>query len=77
MRYLGLSLGMAVALGLTTVIGTMGPPIFRGTLGELAASTSGQVTFFGIVVTLLGIVIVARAGKAKERELPGERGREA
>lgn len=76
MRYLGLSLGMAVALGLTTVIGTMGPPIFRGTLGELAASTSGQVTFFGIVVTLLGIVIVARAGKAKERELPGERGRE-
>ena len=27
MRYLGLSLGMAVALGLTTVIGTLGPPI--------------------------------------------------
>ena len=31
MRYLGLSLGMAVALGLTMVIGTLGPPIFRGT----------------------------------------------
>jgi L-rhamnose-H+ transport protein len=39
MRYLGLSLGMAVALGLTTVIGTMGPPIFNGTVATLAATT--------------------------------------
>jgi L-rhamnose-H+ transport protein len=69
MRYLGLSLGMAVALGLTTVIGTMGPPIFRGTLGELAATASGRITFAGILLTLIGIVIVARAGRAKEREL--------
>jgi L-rhamnose-H+ transport protein len=71
MRYLGLSLGMAVALGLTTIIGTMGPPIFRGTLGELAATTSGQVTFLGILITLVGIVLVARAGQAKEREMAG------
>src|SRR6201996_5066980 len=68
MRYLGLSLGMAVALGLTTVIGTMGPPIFHGTLGMLAATSSGRVTFVGIVVTLVGIAVVARAGQAKERE---------
>jgi L-rhamnose-H+ transport protein len=71
MRYLGLSLGMAVALGLTTVIGTMGPPIFHGTLGALAATTSGKVTFAGIALTLLGIWIVSRAGKAKEVELAG------
>jgi L-rhamnose-H+ transport protein len=68
MRYLGLSLGMAVALGLTTVIGTLGPPIFRGTLGALASTASGQVTFVGILMTLAGIVVVARAGAAKERE---------
>ncbi len=72
MRYLGLSLGMAVALGLTTVIGTLGPPIFRGTLIDLASTTSGQVTFVGIFVTLIGIVIVAKAGREKERELPGD-----
>jgi len=72
MRYLGLSLGMAVALGLTTVIGTMGPPIFRGTLLQLAAERSGQITFVGIFVTLIGIVIVAMAGRAKERELSAE-----
>jgi L-rhamnose-H+ transport protein len=72
MRYLGLSLGMAVALGLTTVIGTMGPPIFRGTLGELFATTSGQTVFLGIAITLLGIVVVAQAGRRKEREMTGE-----
>ncbi|SNS86713.1 L-rhamnose-H+ transport protein [Sphingomonas laterariae] len=69
MRYLGLSLGMAVALGLTTIIGTMGPPIFRGTLGTLAATTSGQMTLVGIAITLAGIIVVARAGHDKEREL--------
>lgn len=69
MHYLGLSLGMAVALGLTTVIGTMGPPIFHGTLGELASSTSGMTTFMGIAVTLVGIVVVAAAGSQREREL--------
>jgi L-rhamnose-H+ transport protein len=72
MRYLGLSLGMAVALGLTTVIGTLGPPIFRGTLGEIASTSSGMVTLAGIVVTLIGIVVVARAGSAKEKDLAGE-----
>jgi L-rhamnose-H+ transport protein len=71
MRYLGLSLGMAVALGLTTVIGTMGPPIFHGTLGEIASRPSGQLTLLGIVVTLMGIVVVARAGSAKDKDLAG------
>jgi L-rhamnose-H+ transport protein len=69
MRYLGLSLGMAVALGLTTVIGTMGPPIFRGRVGELALTSSGQATFLGIALAVAGILIVARAGQRKDREL--------
>lgn len=72
MRYLGLSLGMAVALGLTTVIGTMGPPIFHGTIGTIAAKTSGQLTLLGILITLVGIFVVARAGSAKERDLGGQ-----
>lgn len=69
MRYLGLSLGMAIALGLTTVIGTMGPPIFRGQLGELASTATGQLTFLGIAVAIIGIIVVAQAGRIKEREL--------
>jgi L-rhamnose-H+ transport protein len=35
MRYLGLSLGMAVALGYTAVFGTLVPPLFRGLSGIL------------------------------------------
>jgi L-rhamnose-H+ transport protein len=69
MRYLGLSLGMAVALGLTMVIGTLGPPIFRGSLGALTATKAGQVTFVGIALALIGVIIVACAGRAKESEL--------
>jgi L-rhamnose-H+ transport protein len=76
MRYLGLSLGMAVALGLTTVIGTLGPPIFHGTIASLAATPSGQVTFLGIGITFAGIVIVARAGRSKQRET-GSQARDA
>jgi L-rhamnose-H+ transport protein len=69
MRYLGLSLGMAVALGFTTVIGTLGPPIFNGTIGAIAASSSGQITLFGVLITLVGMAIVAQGGRRKEREV--------
>jgi len=69
MRYLGLSLGMATALGLTTIIGTMGPPIFHGRILALALQSSGQAILAGVLITMIGIFIVARAGRAKEREL--------
>ena len=69
MRYLGLSLGMAVILGLTTVIGTLGPPLFHGKVVELALTSSGRAAFVGIALAVVGILIVARAGQAKDREL--------
>jgi L-rhamnose-H+ transport protein len=73
MRYLGMSLGMAVVLGLTMVIGTLGPPIFHGAIGTLAATLSGWVTFIGIGLALLGVMVVGRAGRAKELDLTPER----
>lgn len=73
MRYLGLSLGMAIALGLTTAFGTLVPPIFAGEFADkLLTSTSGLIVLAGIVVTLAGIAVVALAGRAKERELTPE-----
>jgi L-rhamnose-H+ transport protein len=73
MRYLGMSLGMAMVLGLTMVIGTLGPPIFHGSLAALARAPSGWLTFLGIALAIAGVVIVGQAGREKERELsPGE-----
>jgi L-rhamnose-H+ transport protein len=70
MRYLGLSLGMAVALGLTTAIGTVGPPLFHGALLTLLGTSSGKITLLGILIVLVAIVVVASAGHAKEKEAP-------
>jgi len=70
MRYLGLSLGMAVVLGLCTVFGTLIPPLVRGTFAQtLLSSASGQVILLGLMMTLAGIVVVAWAGAKKDGDL--------
>ncbi len=74
MRYLGMSLGMAVALGYTAAFGTLMPPLFDGTFfTQVLPTSSGQITLFGVVVCLLGIVFAGVAGQSKEREMPEER----
>jgi len=70
MRYLGMSLGYGVALGTCSVCGTLLPPIVRGDIGAIAASSAGRITLLGIIVAALGIALSAIAGWRKERELP-------
>ena len=72
MRYLGMSLGMGVALGYCAAFGTLVPPIFRGEFGSLLSKTSGQVTLVGVAVCLAGIAVAAFAGLTKEKEMPEE-----
>ncbi len=72
MRYLGLSLGMAVALGFCATFGTIMEPLYFRQFGSLIHSTPGLVTLGGLVVCLLGIGVCALAGMAKERELSDE-----
>jgi L-rhamnose-H+ transport protein len=73
MRYLGLSLGMAVVLGLCTVFGTLIPPIFQGDFSEKLLDTpSGNIILLGLVMTLAGIMIVALAGARKDAALSPE-----
>lgn len=72
MRYLGIALGMAVALGLCNAFGTLMPPIFAGQMGEIARTTSGQIILFGVLVCMAGIGISGLAGMSKERELSAE-----
>ena len=76
MRYLGMSLGYAIALGFCAAFGTIIPPIFRGEFGELLSHTSGLVTLGGIFICLIGIAVCGWAGVSKERELPDEKKKE-
>ncbi len=68
MRYLGLSLGMAIVMGLCAAFGTLMPPIFKGVFAtEVLGTHSGQVVLGGIAVCLVGIAIAGAAGIDKER----------
>ena len=69
MRYLGIALGYAIALGLCAAFGTLMPPLFNGELGDILARGSGQVVVLGVFVCLLGIVVSGRAGIRKEGEV--------
>lgn len=79
MRYLGMSLGMGVALGYCAAFGTMVPPIAKSlfgsipvesSLGDIVSSTPGLITLGGVAVCLIGILIAALAGLTKEKEMP-------
>ena len=76
MRYLGMSLGMAVALGYTAAFGTLMPPIFRGQFrSEVLGTHSGMIILIGVAICLLGIVFAGTAGMSKEKELSQEQKR--
>lgn len=73
MRYLGLSLGMAIVLGLCAAFGTLMPPIFRGELfTQVLGTTSGRVIVVGVFVCLVGIATAGLAGVSKERAMSPE-----
>ncbi len=72
MRYLGIGLGMAVALGYCAAVGTLTPPILEHKFGELLSTSSGIVTLLGVAVCLGGIALAGLAGMSKERELSEE-----
>ncbi|MGB9464941.1 MAG: L-rhamnose/proton symporter RhaT [Candidatus Acidiferrum sp.] len=76
MRYLGMSLGMAVALGYTAAFGTLMPPIFRGQFAtEVLGTSSGLTILAGVGICLLGILFAGAAGMSKEKELSEEQKR--
>jgi L-rhamnose-H+ transport protein len=68
-RYLGIALGVAVALGLCNAFGTLVPPIVGGEFGDILGSRSGQVILLGVFASLAGIAACGAAGVSKEREL--------
>ena len=78
MRYLGMSLGMAVALGYCAAFGTLVPPILDGQfanklLNHSGTSVGGPLVLLGVFICLLGIFIGGVAGVRKEREMAADK----
>jgi L-rhamnose-H+ transport protein len=69
MRYLGMSMGIGIAIGITLVVGTLMTPLLQGRFVELFSSAGGQLTLLGVAIALLGVVIVSWAGVLKERAM--------
>jgi L-rhamnose-H+ transport protein len=79
-RYLGVSLGSTIILGLCSVFGALVPAVYyefspkdgKDSIGMLASSHWGQIVLIGIAVCVLGIIICGRAGTLKEHDLNKE-----
>ena len=71
-RYLGIALGYAIALGLCTAFGTLIPPIYSGQITTIVHERSGQIILSGVFVCLLAVVVNGVAGLSKEREVTPE-----
>lgn len=76
-RYLGVSLGSSIILGLCSVFGALIPSIYynfnpkagKDSFTDLISNSWGQWVLFGILICVLGIVICGKAGLMKERDL--------
>jgi L-rhamnose-H+ transport protein len=76
-RYLGVSLGSTVILGLCAVFGSLIPSVYynffpksgKDTITDLATNHWGQMVLLGIAICVVGIIICGKAGMMKEKEL--------
>jgi L-rhamnose-H+ transport protein len=72
LRYLGLSLGQSISLGVCAIVGTLVPAALEHKLGSLVATRQGLVVLAGFLVCLAGIALCGYAGVLKERLLTEE-----
>ncbi|WP_207426970.1 L-rhamnose/proton symporter RhaT [Pedobacter sp. SYSU D00535] len=76
-RYLGVSLGSSIILGLCSIFGALIPSVYydinptpgKDSFTDLISNTWGQVVLLGILVCVIGIIICGKAGAMKESEL--------
>jgi L-rhamnose-H+ transport protein len=71
-RYIGFSLTYAIAVGLSSVLGTLIPPLVKGTLGANLSKPGGGWVLMGVIIGTLGIALCGVAGRSKETDLQGQ-----
>jgi len=78
-RYLGVSLGSSIILGLCSFFGALVPSVYyyvnpkegKDTIADLFGTTWGQFVLVGLLLCIVGIVISGKAGGMKDKELAG------
>ena len=78
-RYLGVSLGSSIILGLCMVFGSLIPSVYydffpregKDTFSMMASSNWGLIVFAGLVLCVIAIIICGKAGMMKEKQLLG------
>ncbi|PZR27054.1 MAG: L-rhamnose/proton symporter RhaT [Citrobacter freundii] len=79
-RYLGVSLGSSIILGLCMVFGALIPSVYydvfpkegKDTFSMMIGSGWGLTVLAGLAICVLGIIICGRAGMMKEKELAAD-----
>lgn len=76
-RYLGVSLGSSIILGLCSVFGALVPAVYyyfnpkegKDTIADLFGTSWGLLVMLGLLLCVVGIIICGKAGAMKDREL--------
>ena len=77
LRYLGLSLGYALSLGLMLAIGTLIPPMITGRLQVMIEKSGGYLLISGVIVACFGIALSGWAGILKDKTISDENKKES
>ncbi|SEP18178.1 L-rhamnose/proton symporter RhaT [Mucilaginibacter sp. OK283] len=80
-RYLGVSLGSTIILGLCSVFGALIPSVYydlvpkegKDTFSMMLHNQWGQFVLLGILLCVAGIIICGKAGMMKEKELSSDK----
>ena len=76
-RYLGVSLGSSIILGLCSFFGALVPSVYyyfypkdgKDTIADLFGHSWGQMVMAGLLLCIIGIVICGKAGSMKDKDL--------
>ncbi len=79
-RYLGVSLGSSIILGLCSIFGALIPSVYydlfpeegKDTITVLFSQRWGQMVLLGLLVCVIGIIICGKAGAMKDKDLAGK-----
>lgn len=74
-RYIGFSLTYSIAVGLSSILGTLVPPLVRGQVGEILHRPGAAWVLAGVAAGAAGIAICGAAGRLKERDLDASVGK--